>query len=434
MNNRIPPPSSGRRSGFWVHAPLTPYNSFVTRKPLAGRYLILEERNRSDMSQVYRAIDLKKLTSTDRSRFSEIGVELGALQPGDLQRILSQTPSIVKRCGVIVKFAEGDALPYMQTEAKFLHLTASEERIPRLIEHRLIESGRDNPLVTRKECLIAQDLGDLTLAAVLQGQMERKIPFYKMVEIAMETFYALSVVHRHGYVHRDVKPSNIMLIMGENQKINVRLLDFGGIIKIGEPILADVSTPSYASPEQFQTHLDQDRHYTSLTAASDYYSLAQVIAEGITGKPPMRVTVWNDKQYKNVVYNKKTWENQLTKPMPKLSIEEIESAYHTDRLPEIAKEIKTIQRQLNALLQGLAQKDPNKRPNFHDIIRKIEAILDIHRSIADYLGSLGSGDDQGLGQPFLPTENEDPTIVTPRPQAVIDERTVVSIPQRRNLS
>lgn len=425
------PPSSGRRSGFFTHA-MTPHDSFINCKPLAGRYLVLEERSRSDMSQVYRAIDLKKLTSTDRSRLGEIGINLGELRPGDLRQILTQAPGIVKRCSVIVKFAEGDALPYMQTEANFLHITASEERIPRLIEHRLIEKDQKDPLVTRKECLITQDFGDLTLAAFLQGQMERKIPFYKMVEIALDTFYALNVVHRHGYVHRDVKPSNIMLVVGENQKINVRLLDFGGVVEINTPITADVSTPSYASPEQFRAHLDLGRNVARLTAASDYYSMAQVIAEGITGKPPMRVTVWNDQQHKNVIDNRKTWENHLTKPMPKLSIEDIESAYQTDRLQEIAKEIKTIQRQLNALLQGLAQKAPNKRPHFHDIIRKMETILDIHRSITDYLGSVNNGNDQALAQTFLPTEIADPTIVTPHPPAVAEERTVVSIPQRRN--
>ena len=423
------PPSSGRRSGFFSHL-ITPHDFFISCKPLAGRYLILEERSRSDMSQVYRAIDLKKVTSTDRSRLSEIGIDLGELRPGDRQQILSQTPSIVKRCSVIVKFAEGDALPYMQTEANFLHLTASEERIPRLIEHRLIESGQDTPLVTRKECLITQDFGDLTLAAFLQSQMERKIPFYKMVEIALDTFYALSVVHRHGYVHRDIKPSNLMLIFGENAKINVRLLDFGGVIKIGEPITADVSTPSYASPEQVFAHLGQGKS-THLTAASDYYSMAQVIAEGITGKPPMRVTVWSNQEHKNVINNKQTWNNQLNMPMPKLPIKEIESAYPTDRLPEIEQDIKTIHRQLNALLQGLAQKDPKKRPDLNNIIIKMEAILELHHSIADSLGRTDLDDSRAFSA-ALQSDNGEPTVVTPNPPAAMDEGTVVSIPQRRN--
>ncbi|HET9111580.1 MAG TPA: protein kinase [Ktedonobacterales bacterium] len=97
-----------------------------------------------------------------------------------------------------------------------------------------------------------------------------------MIQIAL----ALHHAHEKGIIHRDVKPSNMML---HNERPGAILLtDFGtakiqnaqGLTKTG----ATVGTPEYMSPEQAQG-LDVDQR-------SDIYSLGCSMYEALAGRPP----------------------------------------------------------------------------------------------------------------------------------------------------
>ena len=103
------------------------------------------------------------------------------------------------------------------------------------------------------------------------------------LRIAREVGSALESAHRNGYVHRDVKPENILLAEG-----HAMLTDFGIAFVCStegaEPITAvglALGTPEYMSPEQASGERD-------LGVASDQYSLACVIFEMLTGEPPFR--------------------------------------------------------------------------------------------------------------------------------------------------
>jgi serine/threonine protein kinase len=91
---------------------------------------------------------------------------------------------------------------------------------------------------------------------------------------------ALAAAHALGVVHRDVKPSNIMI----GRDGAVKLLDFGLARGVGIDMTTltrtgtIVGTPSYMSPEQFDTHGVDER--------SDIYSLGVVLFEMLTGKLP----------------------------------------------------------------------------------------------------------------------------------------------------
>jgi hypothetical protein len=91
---------------------------------------------------------------------------------------------------------------------------------------------------------------------------------------------ALDHAHGHGILHRDVKPSNVLL----DDKGNAYLTDFG-IAKMVEEVVeltrgdAILGTPAYMSPEQCESARD-------LTPASDQYSLGIVLYEMVTGRPP----------------------------------------------------------------------------------------------------------------------------------------------------
>ncbi len=101
----------------------------------------------------------------------------------------------------------------------------------------------------------------------------------RAVEIASEVASALTVAHRAGVVHRDIKPGNIML----TKDGMVKVTDFGiarawddssELTKTG----AVIGTATYFSPEQAQGVPADER--------SDLYSLGVVLYEMLCGHPP----------------------------------------------------------------------------------------------------------------------------------------------------
>jgi serine/threonine-protein kinase len=109
---------------------------------------------------------------------------------------------------------------------------------------------------------------------------EAQLPVPDTVRITRELAEALGYAHRHGVVHRDVKPENILLD-GER----CLLADFGvarALDAAGERLTETgfaLGTPAYMSPEQAAA----DRH---LDARSDVYSLGCVVYEMLAGQPP----------------------------------------------------------------------------------------------------------------------------------------------------
>ena len=104
---------------------------------------------------------------------------------------------------------------------------------------------------------------------------------WRLPDVIPQMVLALSDMHKKGYVHRDVKPSNFML----NANNEVRLIDFAIALKVG--FLASMfrskpkiqGTRSYMSPEQI-------RALPSLDTRADMYSLGCTFFELLSGRPP----------------------------------------------------------------------------------------------------------------------------------------------------
>jgi serine/threonine protein kinase len=105
------------------------------------------------------------------------------------------------------------------------------------------------------------------------------LPIDQVVQIVYKCAKALHYAHSRGVVHRDVKPSNILL----TQDGDVRIVDFGIALVSDSEIsrLEGVAgSPAYMSPEQVQGH--------PLDSRSDLYSLGAVMYEMLCGQRPFR--------------------------------------------------------------------------------------------------------------------------------------------------
>jgi serine/threonine protein kinase/uncharacterized caspase-like protein len=138
---------------------------------------------------------------------------------------------------------------------------------------------------------------------------------------------AVQHAHQFGVVHRDVKPSNVLLMSDGTPK----LTDFGLAKRFDEDASAlthsgaIVGTPNYMAPEQAQGRRD-------IGPAVDIYALGAVLYECLTGRPPFRA---------ESVFA--TLQQTLTEE------------------PVVPSQLAGVSRKLDAICLRCLQKDPRKR-------------------------------------------------------------------------
>src|SRR6202162_5243959 len=182
------------------------------------------------------------------------------------------------------------------------------------------------------------------------GRIEVKLA----LEITTQVAAGLVAVHEQNLVHRDIKPTNIMVRLKEGGAVTAKIIDLGLAKTLDESASeagisspgAFVGTPEFASPEQF-TGICVD-------IRSDLYSLGVTLWEMVTGQTPFRGP-------------------------------SAEVMYQHQHAPLPRERLKNVPRPVVVLLEKLLEKDPPKRfrtPNeLLKAIPRITGAIDARRRI-----------------------------------------------------
>ncbi len=169
------------------------------------------------------------------------------------------------------------ALKIVAREGKAGHRAEREARAAASLRHehcqRILSLARDPGHV-----YIAYEYvpGRTLREAMRAGELDDR----GAIEAAAQIAEALAHAHGKGIVHRDVKPSNVLL--AESPDIDVRLLDFG-LAQMAEfdtlTALGDIpGTLAYISPERL--------HGLTATSAADIWGLGVLLWEALAGEHP----------------------------------------------------------------------------------------------------------------------------------------------------
>ncbi|MEZ4385108.1 MAG: serine/threonine-protein kinase [Nannocystaceae bacterium] len=201
---------------------------------------------------------------------------LGRGGMGDIYRALH----VVLRREVALKVI---AKRWAQRKVIRARFRAEVRRAASILDDHVVQIYDAGALTDGRPYLVMELLLGDTLAARLEPR--DALGLLESLEIALGVALGLRAAHRKGIVHRDVTPSNIMLVP-DGEGWRAKIVDFGLAVDLGvrdhAPRLtapgARVGTALYMAPEQITCG--------AITPATDVYALGEISFEMLVGWPP----------------------------------------------------------------------------------------------------------------------------------------------------
>ena len=243
-------------------------------------WLNLEKAERSDVD-IDQSRRMPSVSSEDETRTHDRA--LGSIK--DRYDLLQQ----VGEGATGIVYQAFDRLLHVKIAVKVLRREYSnnETALERFHQEILLSRDIAHPNILRmyslgedqgKTYLTMQWINGVTLAEKIKN--EAPLPLPTTLRTAQKLASALDAAHSKNVLHRDIKPTNILI----DEKEEPFVMDFGVARLVGEPGITRtgifLGTPNYASPEQAKL--------LPLDPRSDLYSLGVVIFEMATGTRPFQ--------------------------------------------------------------------------------------------------------------------------------------------------
>lgn len=193
---------------------------------------------------------------------------------------------------------------------KLMHAFAQDPRAARDFAERFLREASLAGALQHPNVVTVHDFGSLPdgrcfivmelLAGENLADVMRRGPLHPLdvIDLFGQIVRGLRQAHRAGLVHRDMKPANVMISPGEDQRLVAKVLDFGlvkglvaddlhggGPVADSAPELTQVGsflgTPQYVSPEQATGRVADAR--------ADLYAVGVMLYRALTGRLPFDV-------------------------------------------------------------------------------------------------------------------------------------------------
>jgi eukaryotic-like serine/threonine-protein kinase len=189
---------------------------------------------------------------------------------------LGRDPFASRNVAIKVIYVDGNADAGMQR--RFRKVFLNEASLAGRLVHPHIITIYDAVIAEEYSYIVMEYVEGRTLE--YYAETEPLLPVEKVVEIIFKCTLALDFAQRHGVIHCDIKPANILI----SERQDVKISDFGAALyhNAEHTQLRGIGSPAYMSPEQMQEQ--------ELTHSTDIYSLGVVTYQLLTGKLPLTAT------------------------------------------------------------------------------------------------------------------------------------------------
>lgn len=180
----------------------------------------------------------------------------------------------------------GQVWKALDTELERFVAIKFPKNLDRDLSDELLEEARKVARLKHLGIVTVYDVGRqdgfvFIISDLIEGNdlsQQKQIGLTEAVELVIQVAENLQFAHEQGFVHRDVKPANILL----NQNGKVFITDFGIAITKGdlEGLTESIGTLAYMSPEQLAGESQL------VDARTDIYALGVILFELLTGQHP----------------------------------------------------------------------------------------------------------------------------------------------------